>query len=94
MAEHLGQVPDADYYFLCVNKSHPGDVIWTSLKSLQVLRASGSNPPYQCRWAANRERQERTQEETIAFLLPILRKSFVKGANPLLSFDKHLQQFI
>ena len=92
MAEHMGTVPEADYYFLVVSKVDPGDVFWTSLKSLKKLSANGSNPPYQAKWSANRERVERTNEEATQFLLAIMRQSFLKGANPLLSFDKHLTE--
>jgi len=94
LADNLGRDPNADYFFMAVSKTDPGDVFWTTLKNLKVLRSSGSNPPYQCQWAANRERQERTPQEAAHFLLTTLRQSFVKGADPLLSFDRHLQRFV
>lgn len=94
MSEFLGKNPEADYYFLVVSKVDPGDVFWTSLKSLKQLRANGSNPPYQAKWSANRDRIERTNEEATQFLLAIMRQSFLKGANPLLSFDKHLDKYL
>ena len=94
LAENLGRDPAADYYFMAASKMDRGDVFWTTLKSLNVLRSSGSNPPYQCQWAANRERRERTPEEATNFLLTTLRQSFVKGADPLLSFERHLQRLV
>lgn len=94
LAANLGRDPAADYYFMAVSKIDRGDVFWTTLKSLKVLRSSGSNPPYQCQWAANRERQARRPDEAAHFLLTTLRQSFVKGADPLLSFDRHLQRFV
>jgi hypothetical protein len=94
MSENLSQVPEADYYFMVVNKVDRGDVFWTSLKNLNVLVANGSNPPYQCKWPNNRNRIERTNQEAIAFLLSVLRRSFVKAANPLISFDRYLGRLI
>lgn len=94
MAARLDEAPDADYYFLVVSKSKVGEVFWTSLKSLTTLSPSGMNPPYQCHWGKNKERANRTKEEAIQFLLPIIRESFVKGANPLISFDTYLKKFI
>jgi hypothetical protein len=94
LAENLGRNRDADYFFLAVSKTTSGDVFWTTLKSLAALRSSGSNYPYQCCWADNRVRQERSFEESTRFLLGIVRESFAKGAEPLQSFDRHLREFI
>jgi hypothetical protein len=94
LAGNLGRNPDADYYFLAVSKLKPGDVFWTTLKSLSNLRSSGSNYPYQCCWGDNRERHERSFEESVGFLLSVVRESFAKGAEPLQSFDRHLRIFL
>jgi hypothetical protein len=93
LAEHLGRDQSADYYFIAVNKTDPGDVIWTGLKLLQSLRPNGSNPPYQCKWADNRVRVERTFDEAANFILSVVRESFYRGANSLVSFDRHLARF-
>lgn len=94
MAECLGGNAAADYFFMVVNKAAPGDVFWTSLKSLEILRSSGSNPPYQCKWSENRNRVDRNFEQARTFLLTTLKESFVKGADPLLSFQRHLDRYI
>lgn len=93
LAANLGRNRDADYYFLAVSKVDAGDVFWTALKCLQRLRPNGSNPPYQCKWSENRERVERPFDEAASFVLAALRESFVLGANPLLSFDRHLRRY-
>jgi len=94
LAENLGRNQDADYYFLAVSKIDPGEVFWTTLKSLANLRSSGSNYPYQCCWADNRVRHVRSFGESASFLLGVVRESFAKGAEPLRSFDRHLREFL
>lgn len=94
MGEHMGTDPEADYYFLVVNKANPGDAFWTSLKCLEDLRYNGSNPPYQCPWAKNRNRVERTHKEAVEFLLKVLKVTFQKRADPERHFAKYLERYI
>lgn len=94
LAENFRGDEAADYYFMVISKATPGDVFWTTLKSLSSLRASGSNYPYQCCWADNRVRTNRTFDEASRFLLSVVRASFAKGAEPLTSFDRHLRNHI
>lgn len=91
IGEHLASNPEADYYFLVINKKTPGDVFWTSLKRLPALTANGNNPPFQCNWSKNREHVERTQEEAQTYILKTLRQTFVLRAKALESFDTHIE---
>jgi type I restriction-modification system DNA methylase subunit len=68
IGRHLAENPDADYYFLVVNKSQPGDVFWTSLKRLPALTPNGNNPPFQCNWSKNRIRTERSHSEAQSYI--------------------------
>ena len=87
---HLAHNPDADYYFLVINKTQAGDVFWTSLKRLPELTPNGNNPPFQCNWSKNRQHIERTQQEAEAYILGVLRQTFVLRAKALESFDSHI----
>ncbi len=90
IGEHLATQPDADYYFLVVNKKTAGDVFWTSLKQLPELTPNGNNPPFQCNWSKNRVRANRSHEESEAYILETLRQTFVLRAKALESFDTHI----
>ena len=70
-----------DYYFLVVNKNNPRDVFWTSLKRIQRLQPNGNNLPFQCNWASNREWSNRTEEESIKYILKIYLDSWDKKIN-------------
>jgi hypothetical protein len=87
---HLAHNPDADYYFLVINKAQAGDVFWTSLKRLPELTPNGNNPPFQCNWSKNRQHVERTQQEAESYILGVLRQTFVLRAKALESFDSHI----
>ena len=70
-----------DYYFLVVNKNNARDVFWTSLKRIQRLQPNGNNLPFQCNWASNREWSNRTEEESIKYILKIYLDSWDKKIN-------------
>ena len=93
IGEHLATAPpEADYYFLVINKNNPGDVFWTSLKKLPELTPNGNNPPFQCNWSKNRVHAERTQAEAQNYILQTLRETFVLRAKALESFDTYIEQ--
>jgi hypothetical protein len=88
---HLATDPDADYYFLVINKNAPGDVFWSSLKRLPELTPNGNNPPFQCNWSKNRQHTKRTVSEAQNHILQTLRETFVLRAKALESFDAHIR---
>ena len=67
-----------DYYFLIMNKNDSTDVFWTSLKRIKRLQPNGSNLPFQCNWALNREWADRTEEEAIEYILSVYLESWNK----------------
>jgi hypothetical protein len=91
IGRNLGTAPDADYYFLVINKAIAGDVFWTSLKRLPELTPNGNNPPFQCNWSRNRKLAQRSADEAQSYILGILRQTFVLRAKALDSFDKHVR---
>ena len=70
-----------DYYFLIVNKNDSSDVFWTSLKRIQRLQPNGNNLPFQCNWASNREWSNRSEEESINYIIKIYLDSWDKKIN-------------
>ena len=64
-----------DYYFLIVNKDDTKDIFYSSLKKIKNLVPNGSNLPFQCQWGENREKVDRTQEESVHFVLSKLADS-------------------
>ncbi|MDK9725982.1 MAG: hypothetical protein OEL88_13995 [Sterolibacteriaceae bacterium MAG5] len=88
----------ADYYYLVVRKNRTGDgnveVFWTSLLNLCHVHPNGNRPPFQCRWAENRERAIRTRSEAIAYLLGTLEVTLIRRANALTSFSNHLSPLL
>jgi hypothetical protein len=94
LSRYLGKNPLADYFFLVVSKEDPGDVFWTSLKRINELVPNGNNPPFQCHWGKNRLRNDRSNDEAQKYILSILRKTFSLRADALLSFDRHLNQYL
>jgi hypothetical protein len=91
IGSHLGTNPEADYYFLVINKTKLGDVFWTSLKRLPDLTPNGNNPPFQCNWSKNRDHAERSLKESEEYTLTKLRQTFALRAKALESFDCHIQ---
>ena len=85
---------DRDYYFLVVGKSDPSDIILTSLKQIGTLVANGNNLPFQCNWAKNRALKVRTHDESVKFILGVLKKSCDLRANIKKEFEDHLNQYI
>lgn len=81
-----------DYYFLVVEKSRAGvgNVFWTSLLDLQIVKENGSNPPFQAKWRENMQRSERSRAEAVDYLLNTMGKTFVLRAKALDSFRNHL----
>lgn len=90
LALHLGTVPEADYYFMVISKTTPGDVFWTSLKRIRELVPNGNNPPFQCKWKQNRDHATRSEAEAREYVLQILHETFVLRAKALESFERHL----
>lgn len=90
LARHLGANPDADYYFLVISKTTPGDVFWTSLKRIPELVANGNNPPFQCKWNQNREHSRRNEPDARQYILGVLHETFVLRAKALESFERHV----
>lgn len=90
IGQHLAEDPEADYYFPVINKLQPGDVFWTSLKRLPALTPNGNNPPFQCNWSKNRIRTARNHSEAQAYILGVLRQTFVLRAKALESFDQYI----
>ena len=91
IGDNLATHPEADYYFLVVNKKIPGDIFWTSLKRLPELTPNGNNPPFQCNWTRNRIHAHRSREEAERYILGCLRQTFVLRAKALESFDAHIE---
>jgi hypothetical protein len=89
LSSSLGQDPNADYYFLVVNKVKIGDVFWTSLKTIAQLDPNGNNLPFQCNWSKNRSRVIRTKSEAQDYILGILGESFRLRAEAWISFSTH-----
>ncbi|WP_018605015.1 hypothetical protein [Uliginosibacterium gangwonense] len=87
--ENLGRDPNADYYFVIVNKQEVGDVFWTSLKSICQLDANGNNPPFQCNWSKNRDRIQRSEAEAQDYILSVLGSSFRLRAEAWNSFQQY-----
>lgn len=90
IGNHLGELPEADYYFLVINKNKAGDVFWTSLKRLPVLTPNGNNPPFQCNWSKNRCHSGLDEIAAQQYILGVLRQTFVLRAKALESFDQHI----
>ncbi|MDR3162904.1 MAG: restriction endonuclease [Helicobacteraceae bacterium] len=89
LAKNLNKNPDADYYFLIVNKLVLGDVFWTSLKTLSEFTPNGANPPFQCDWSKNRERNDRNGDAAQNYILQTLGKTFKLRADAWGSFNKY-----
>ena len=55
LEDHIGAGPDADYYFLVVEKSEEsaGRIFTQSLRRLRRIVPNGNNVPFQCNWAQN-----------------------------------------
>ncbi|MDC8917515.1 hypothetical protein [Metamycoplasma hyosynoviae] len=53
-----------DYYFLVINKENNRDIFFNSLKKLYELNTNGNNLLFQCVWNKNREKVNRTYEES------------------------------
>lgn len=94
LSRYLGTNPTADYYFLVISKELPGEVFWTSLKSIGELVPNGNNPPFQCHWGRNRVRASRSGNEAQRYILGVLRETFRLRAEALRSFDRHLKSFL
>ena len=94
MAAHVKrQNCNADYYYLVVEKMKgavAGRVFWTSLLQLNSVKPNGSNPPFQCKWKENMDRQEWSREEAVDNLLDVVGETFVLRAKALDSFRKHV----
>lgn len=67
-----------DYYFLVVNKNDATDIFWTSLKRIERLQPNGNNLPFQCNWASNRNWSNRTEEESMEYILEVYLSSWNK----------------
>lgn len=83
----------ADYYYLVVEKlkgGKAGRVFWTSLLELQRVTPNGSNPPFQCRWRENIERNVRDRARAVDNLLDVVGETFVLRARALDSFKRHV----
>lgn len=78
--KHMKTFSNADYYFLIINKNDSHDIFYTSLKTIKTLVPNGSNPPCQCSWGSNRERDfSRTQQESYEYIYDIFYKSIYKA---------------
>lgn len=66
---------DDDFYFLVVNRNASEEVFCNSLKGLHVIRPNGSNVPFQCNWAENREPSQRSNAAATEYILDNLGKS-------------------
>jgi len=86
---NLGHSQDKDYYFLVVNKQDPSDVFVNSLRGLQDIVPNGNNPPFQCKWSANRDYQKRTFDEAKDFILSTMGVSIKLRADAYISFKKY-----
>jgi len=93
LASRLDPYSAADYYFMVISKKSEDKVFWTSLKNISSLISNGNNPPFQCRWSANRERSNRPAEDAHKYILRVLRETFRLRAEALKSFDLHLKDF-
>lgn len=93
---HLSPTGASDFYFLVIGKNRPvGDperAFVCSLRTMRKVVPSGSNLPFQCRWAECREPQERAYEQAKEFLLGNFHASLVKRAAALYSFRDHFPE--
>lgn len=90
MAHYFGHDKSADYYFLVVDKNDPGHVFWTSLRQMAALDPNGNNLPYQAHWGRNRERIQRSWEESAQFLMGVFRDALELRARILDQFDESI----
>ncbi|MCV3392005.1 restriction endonuclease [Campylobacter sp. IFREMER_LSEM_CL2101] len=67
-----------DYYFLVINKNNTKDCFYTSLKRIQYLVPNGNNLPFQCDWSKNRNFSNRSELESIKYILDIYLQSWDK----------------
>ncbi|MDC8938112.1 hypothetical protein [Metamycoplasma hyosynoviae] len=78
-----------DYYFLVINKENNRDIFFNSLKKLYELNPNGNNLPFQCVWNKNREKVNRTYEESKNFIMKNFYKSAKKRAKLFFDFEEY-----
>lgn len=89
----MGGDPDADYYFLVVNKRMLGDVFWTSLKRIKVLSPNGNNLPFQADWSKNRDQILREPRDAVKYVLSVFHQSVVLRAKLKEQFEANLKGY-
>ncbi|MDR3330129.1 MAG: hypothetical protein LBS76_02505 [Mycoplasmataceae bacterium] len=67
-----------DYFFLVLDKGKLINTYWTSLKRINVLVPNGNNLPFQCNWATNTIFSQRSEVESMKYILNIYLKSWDK----------------
>lgn len=85
-----------DYYFLICLKSEgqaPRFFVQT-LRSIQVLTPNGNNPPFQCAWARNQVRVERSFPDGVLFVLSAYQASMQQRAAQYFKFQAALEPLI
>lgn len=80
---------DADYYFIIINKKTL-DIFNTSLKKLCVLVSNGNNMPFQCNWSKNKNKINRTFDESYTFITKAFKKSIDLRSQIKEAYEKHL----
>lgn len=88
---------EMDYYFLIVNKNDNKDMFWTSMKRLKQIEKNASNPPFQCNWNENREKIDRTWEDSFKFLWGKTRESYEdmqKQIDAVREIDNYINQVL
>ncbi|MDD7847374.1 hypothetical protein [Metamycoplasma hyosynoviae] len=78
-----------DYYFLVINKENNRNIFFNSLKKLYELNPNGNNLPFQCVWNKNREKVNRTYEESKNFIMKNFYKSAKKRAKLFFDFEEY-----
>lgn len=83
----------ADYYFLIINKNDYNDIFATSLKSLQIITPNGNNLPFQAKWDANRNQQNRDFNQAKDFILSNFAKSLKLRADAYFCFTQNFKGY-
>lgn len=90
----LGSRKNGDYFFLVLNKSAEGDVVVNSLRGLSSLHANGNNLPFQCVWGENRDFQERSFDEAVAFIMKPFGEGVVRRSQIYFDFKEAFPEYV
>jgi hypothetical protein len=79
-----------DYWFLVVNKNDNSNVLYNSIKQLNVLSVNPSNPPFQVNWSQNTNIITRTFREAFLFVSKTIKET-IRKQHENLQYDEAME---